>query len=77
MESECKGYNWAAGFDSDARRQVTEEVTGIPILLRFTLLYFTDVAFFTNQRQAPPPAKRVRLALLRNLFYRGDLEPTP
>lgn len=47
-----------------------DRVQARPILLRFTLLCFTDVAFVTNWRQNPPPTKRLPLTLLHlNLPY--------
>lgn len=45
------------------------------ILLCSTLLHLTDVAFLTNWRQHPPPAKRLRVALLQYLLYCDGLEP--
>lgn len=46
------------------------------VLLLFTLLYFTDAAFFTNwKKQDPPPAKSLWLILLSYLLYCGGLEP--
>lgn len=43
-------------------------------LLGLALLCFTGVAFLTNWRQDPPPAKRLHLALLRYWLYYGGLE---
>ena len=43
---------------------VSDLTAGIPHLLSSALLCFTDVAFFTNWRQSPPPAKRLQLALV-------------
>ena len=49
--------------------------SGISHFIVFTLLCFMDVAFFTNQRQGPSPAKRFLPALLRFSLYRGGLQP--
>lgn len=47
------------------------------LLLGFALLCFTGVAFLTNGRQDPPPAKRLHPALLRYWLSYGGLEWNP
>lgn len=52
-----------------------ESTPGVP---RFTALRycasFTEVAFFTDWRQDPPPAQRLRLTLLQYSLHCGGLE---
>ena len=47
------------------------------IQVHLGLLCFTDVVFFTNWGQGPPPAKHVQLAFLRYLRRRDGLETDP
>ena len=66
-----------AGKNTSVRLAHKRKAKAHLVLLCLALWCFTDVAFFTNWRQDPPPAKRLRLTLLQYSHYCGDLEWNP
>lgn len=58
----------SAGLESTDSARYLKAPTGMPCSTVLLWTCFADVAFFTNWRRDPPPAKRLRLTLLQCRF---------
>lgn len=68
---------WGEAGKTRERKEKERGFQAYLVSLSFALLYSTDVAFFTNRRQDPLAAERLRLSSLQYSLRCGGLEPNP